>query len=140
MRRVSLALMPIALVLGGCEAIQPATEVERAMKAVNVVDETNLNEVMLTVADPNEAVDYFQRSLSKDPERIDFQRGLAQSLVRAKRNSEALSAWKAVVKHKDATNDDGVDLADAFIRNGEWKEAERQLDAVPPTHETFKRY
>ena len=36
--------------------------VERAFQDVNVVDETNLNDVMLTVADPNEAVDYFLRA------------------------------------------------------------------------------
>ena len=143
MRRITLALLPMAVLISGCEAVeqlQGGSEVERAMKAVNVVDETNLNEVMLTVADPNEAVDYFRRSLADEPDRLDFQRGLAQSLIRAKRSREALAAWQIVVKHEDATNDDGVDLADAYIRNGDWQDAEAALNAVPPTHETFKRY
>ncbi|MEM9349120.1 MAG: tetratricopeptide repeat protein [Pseudomonadota bacterium] len=140
MRPIALAVLPLAMTLAGCEGIQGGNEVERAMKAVNVVDESNLNDVMLTVADPNEAVDYFQRSLTEEPERIDFQRGLAQSLIRAKRPREALKAWQVVVKHKEATNEDGVDLADAYIRNGEWQEAKAALDDVPPTHETFKRY
>ncbi len=46
--------------------------VERAFQDVNVVDETNLNDVMLTVADPNEAVTYFTRTVAKTPNAIDF--------------------------------------------------------------------
>ncbi|MEM1233373.1 MAG: hypothetical protein AAGH70_04535 [Pseudomonadota bacterium] len=137
---MALAVLPLAIAVSGCAALQGGNEVERALKSTNVVDESNLNDVMLTVADPNEAVDYFSRSLSNDPERIDFQRGLAQSLIRAKRPREAMDAWKLVVKHEDATLEDQVDLADAFIRNGEWSEAQAQLNKVPPTHETFKRY
>jgi Flp pilus assembly protein TadD len=95
---------------------------------------------MLTVADPNEAVAYFQRTLSDNPNRIDIRRGLAISLVRARRYTEGVSAWQNVVKHPDATNVDGVDLADALIRAGQWEDAEKQLDSIPPTHETFKRY
>ncbi|MEO0676113.1 MAG: tetratricopeptide repeat protein [Pseudomonadota bacterium] len=115
-------------------------QVERALDALNVVDETNLNDVMLTVADPNEGVDYFQRALSEDPERLEFQRGLATSLIRAKRATEGLAAWKVVAKHPDATNEDAVDLADAYIRNGAWNDARATLTAVPPTHETYQRY
>jgi Flp pilus assembly protein TadD len=114
--------------------------VARAFKDVNVVDESNLNDVMLTVADPNEAVTYFTRALSTDPDRIDLQRGLAISLVRAKRNTEGVSAWSKVVDMDDATHDDRVQLADAQIRSGDWGKAEKTLDSVPPTHETFKRY
>ena len=33
-----------------------------------------------------------------------------------------------------------MQLADAYIRNNQWQEAEEVLDSVPPTHETFKRY
>ncbi|MCH2077691.1 MAG: hypothetical protein MK180_12585 [Rhodobacteraceae bacterium] len=142
MRRMALAVLPLAMVISGCESLPlgGGTEVERALKATNVVDETNLNDVMLTVADPNEAVDYFRRSLTNDPERLEFQRGLAKSLIRAKRPREAMEAWGLVIKHEDATMEDNVDYADALIRNGEWKQAEAQLNTIPPTHETFKRY
>ena len=128
-----------AVVLAGCGE-QGAQSPEEAFRNVNVVDESNLNEVMLSSADPNEAVGYFQRTLSDNPERIDVQRGLAQSLVRAKRSTEAVSAWKRVVEHPDATNDDKIDFADALIRNNEWERADLVLDSVTPTHETFKRY
>ena len=56
-------------------------DVEQAIADVNVIDESNLNEVMLTVADPNEAVSYFQRASAANPDRIDLRRGLAKSLV-----------------------------------------------------------
>ena len=78
--------------LAGCGEKDANATVERAFKDVNVVDETNLSDVMLTVADPNEAVSYFARSVKESPDRIDPQRGLAASLVRAKRSTEAVGA------------------------------------------------
>ncbi|MVO16768.1 tetratricopeptide repeat protein [Parasedimentitalea huanghaiensis] len=141
MRQVFLVSACLAggLFLSACAKDDPAS-VERAFQDVNVVDETDLNDVMLSAADPNEAVSYFTRSLQGNTNRIDLQRGLAISLVRAKRNTEAVSAWKKVNSLDGATNDDKVDLADALIRNGDWKAAKAALDDVPPTHETFKRY
>ena len=127
------------LVVSAC-ADKSEETVERAFQDVNVVDESNLNDVMLTVADPNEAGTYFSRATGDNPDRIDLQRGLAISLVRSKRTTEAVSAWKKVVSMPGATADDKVDLADALIRAGEWDQAEAALDEVPPTHETFKRY
>lgn len=135
--RVCLAVAATAVT--ACEKMNTG-EVDRAFQDVNVVDESNLNEVMLTVADADEAVAYFQRTLNDSPDRLDLQRGLAKSLVRARRQTEAVSAWRKVAAHPDATNEDRVDLADALIRNNEWAEAEKVLDDVPPTFETFKRY
>ncbi|ASM72986.1 MULTISPECIES: tetratricopeptide repeat protein [Roseobacteraceae] len=129
-----------AMVLSACEQKSGDAAVQRAFQDVNVVDESNLNDVMLTVADPNEAVAYFQRSAASDPSRIDLQRGLASSLVRAKRTTEAATAYGKVVKMDGSTADDQVDYADALIRSGDWANAEKVLDSVAPTHETFKRY
>jgi Flp pilus assembly protein TadD len=128
------------MALSACEQQNADATVERAFQDVNVVDETNLSDVMLTVADPNEAVTYFARTAAEQPDRIDVQRGLAQSLVRAKRFSEAVPAYAKLLKLKGVTNDDRVDYADALLRSGDWARAEEQLDAVPPTFETFKRY
>lgn len=114
--------------------------VDRKVAGINVIDETNLNDVMLTVADPNEAVSYFQRALGDDPDRLDLQRGLASSLIRAKRSTEAVGAWETVVKNPDSTDVDKVDLADSKIRANDWKGAEAVLDRITPTHETYKRY
>ncbi|WP_108483086.1 tetratricopeptide repeat protein [Oceaniglobus ichthyenteri] len=128
-----------AIALSACDRSGSA-EVDRAVKNVNVIDETNLNDIMLTVADPNEAVDYFRRATQDNPDRIDLQRGLGQSLVRAKRNTEAVTTWTAVTNHPDSTPDDRIDLADALIRDGAWDKAEAELDRVPPTFESYKRY
>jgi Flp pilus assembly protein TadD len=129
-----------AFVVSACDRDINTAEMERKFQGVNVVDEYNLNEVMLSAADPNEAVAYFQRSSAESPDRIDFLRGLAISLIRAKRIPEAKSAWGRVVAHEDSTETDKVQLADALIRSGDWELAEKTLNTVPPTHETFKRY
>ncbi|WP_297771353.1 tetratricopeptide repeat protein [uncultured Roseovarius sp.] len=128
-----------AFALSACEK-STGNDVDRAFQNINVVDETNLNDVMLTAGDPNEAVAYFQRAVGEQPDRIDLQRGLGKSLVRAKRNTEAVAVWSKIAEHKDVTHDDKVALADALIRNNEWDRADTVLDSIPPTHETFKRY
>ena len=141
MRHVTLLGLGLSatLLVAGCQKATEA-EVERAVEAINAVDEANMTDIMLTMADPAESVAYFSKKATEDPKRIEFQRGWAISLVRAKRNEEAVSAWKRVVKLSDSTLDDQVDLADALIRAGRWDEADKVLDGVPPTHESFKRY
>ena len=128
-----------AIGLSACDNSDEA-QVERALQDLNVVDETKLNDVMLTIGDPDEAVNYFAGANSNDPGRIDLQRGLAKSLVRAGRAPEAITAWKNVIAHAEVNNDDRVDLADAYIRNNRWDDAATALNTIPPTHETFKRY
>ncbi|WP_171100388.1 lipopolysaccharide assembly protein LapB [Ruegeria sp. HKCCD7255] len=127
-------------VLAACEKETEEEKVERTFQEVNVIDETNLNEVLLTAADPNEAVTYFMGAAAKNPDRIDLQRGLAISLTRAKRTTEASAAWKRVTTMNGVTNSDRVEYADALVRNGDWNGAKAVLDAIPPTYETFKRY
>lgn len=135
----------VALCLSGAVALSacqksPDAEVQRALKDVNVIDESNLSDIMLTVGDPDEAVSYFQRTAEQNPDRIDLKRGLGKSLVRASRPTEAASVWRTVVAHPQVTNEDRVFLADALIRANEWPAAEAELNKVPPTHETFERY
>ena len=139
---------PILLVLcassvfavAGCNRGPTTAEAARAMKSVNVVDESNLSEIMLTVGDPNEAVNYFAKASSENPDRLDLKRGLAKSLVRAKKPAEGAVILSQIIATPDGTNEDRVDLADAFIRANEWEKAEAELDRIPPTFETFDRY
>jgi Flp pilus assembly protein TadD len=142
MRHISVltAVLAGATLLVGCTEKSGEETVQRAFQDVNVIDDANLNDVMLTVADPNEAVTYFQRITSEQPDNLEFARGLAQSLIRAKRHDEGAAAWQRTVALKGATADDRVELADALIRAGDWATAEKTLTAIPPTHETFKRY
>lgn len=128
------------LALSGCNSGPSDAEVKRAVKSVNVIDESNLNDIMLTIADPNEAVTYFAGAAEQEPDRIDFKRGLAQSLVRANKPTEAAKVWTVVVASPEATNDDKVNYADALVRANDWTQAEAVLNQIPPTHETFERY
>lgn len=135
----------VALCLSGTVALSACqkntdAEVQRAIKDVNVIDESNLSDIMLTVGDADEAVNYFSRTAGANPDRIDLQRGLGKSLVRAGRAPEAATVWRNVLTMPGATNDDGVSLADALIRSNDWKGAEAQLNKIPPTHETYERY
>jgi Flp pilus assembly protein TadD len=125
--------------LGACQKTSDA-EVQRALDSVNVIDESNLNDIMLTVGDPNEAVAYFSKATTEQPDRIDLQRGLAKSLIRAQRPTEAVAAWTKVASSAQGTEDDRVALADALIRVNEWQRAEAELNKIPPTHETYERY
>ena len=128
------------LFLSACAKETEEEKVERTFQEVNVIDETNLNDVLLNAADPNEAVTYFHGAALKNPDRIDLQRGLAISLGRAKRTTEAAAAWKRVTTMKGTNAADKVEFADALVRNGDWSQAKTILDSVPPTFETFKRY
>lgn len=128
-----------AFVLAACEQ-QSDADVARALASVNVIDETNLSDVMLTAGDPEEAVAYFLRASVEKPDRIDLKRGLAKSLVRAKKPADAAEVWQAVLGMPGATNEDRVDYAEALIRMNEWERAEAALNEVPPTHETYARY
>lgn len=136
--RSALALCG-AISLAGCEAMNtkgnPTLEGD-----VNVIDATELNDIMLTAADPNEAVIYFREALRKNPTRVDFERGLAQSLVRAKRYDEATPVYKKLVEKQKSTSDDRISYADALLRSGDLDGAQKQLNQVPPTVETYRRY
>ncbi|MFV0491293.1 MAG: tetratricopeptide repeat protein [Pseudorhodobacter sp.] len=134
-----LALCLGATILAGCQKASDA-EVNRAIKSVNVIDESNLSDIMLTVADPNEAVAYFSKTAAENPDRIDLRRGLAKSLIRAKKPAEASGVWLQVLSMPGANNEDRVEYADALIRSNEWTRAEAELNKIPPTHETFLRY
>lgn len=133
----------IALCLGGavalaaCERPEEA-EVERALSDIDVIDESNMSDIMLTVADPDEAVGYFRSAAARQPGRIDLQRGLATSLVRAKQPAQAAGVWRRVVD-LGGTNEDRVALAGALIRSGDWQAAETALQSVPAAFESVER-
>lgn len=129
-----------SLGLAACNAPQSDAEVQRAIKSVNVIDESNLSDIMLTVGDPNESVAYFQRTSAENPDRIDLKRGLAKSYIRASQPQQAVAVLTQVVASPEATLDDRVALADALIRTNDWTRAEAELNKIPPTHETYERY
>ncbi len=136
---LSILCLGSAVALSACNKANDA-DVQRAIKDVNVIDESNLNDIMLTVGDPDEAVAYFQKASVQQPDRIDLKRGLAKSLLRASRPTEAIGVLDQIIASPEGTNDDRVELADALIRANEWDRAKTELNQIPPTHETFQRY
>lgn len=126
--------------LSACNQGQSNAEVQRAIKSVNVIDESNLSDIMLTVGDPKEAVAYFRKASIENPDRVDLKRGLAKSLIRANQPQEAVGVWTQITTSAESTNDDRVALADAYIRVNDWARAEAELNQIPPTHETYERY
>jgi Flp pilus assembly protein TadD len=114
--------------------------VSRAIESVTAVDNKNMAELMLVAGNPAEAVSYFAGQVERDGNNLLNLRGLARSMVRAGQLTESIPVWRRVVAHPEATNDDRVMMADAFIRANNWTEAEATLNAIPPTHESFDRY
>ncbi|MCL4675535.1 MAG: tetratricopeptide repeat protein [Pararhodobacter sp.] len=141
MRKVWLA--PVCLVglvvLTGCNQGMHA-QTARAIDRVGEIDQENMAEMMLAVADPREAVQYFTTASQANPDRIIFRRGLARSLMRAGRADEAVPIWRQVVAHPETVMDDQIELAEAYIRTNDWAQAEATLNLVPPTYETYNRY
>ncbi|MCC5991082.1 MAG: tetratricopeptide repeat protein [Rhodobacteraceae bacterium] len=127
------------LAVSGCEDSRQAA-VSRAIDNVTDIDNQNMAELMLSAGNPDEAVSYFKSRVDRDPDHLPSLRGLARSLVRAGHASDALPVWRKASEHPDATNDDRVMLADAYIRANRWDRAEATLNAIPPTHESFDRY
>jgi len=140
MRHTVILCLAGTLALSACGTRNGDAEVQRAMQDLNSIESASLNDVMLTVGDPEEAVKYFNGALAGNPDRIDLQRGLAKSLVRAGRADEGVTTWKLVIAHPDSNLDDRVEMAEAQIRANSWDDAATTLNAIPPTHETFDRY
>lgn len=135
--RMGMTALAVLSMLAACA---PQTNIEKELKDIAGSVDENLSELMLTTADPQEAVNYFRRNTQKYPERVDLKRNLALSLNRANLKNDAVITWKEVIKMPGATNADKVELAGAHIRLNQWKEAKETLDSVPPTHETYDRY
>lgn len=127
------------LALVACNQAREAS-VSRAIETVTAVDNQNMAELMLVAGNPTEAVAYFTAQVERNGDSLLNLRGLARSMVRAGQLTESIPVWRRVVAHPEATNDDRVLMADAFIRANNWAEAEATLNAIPPTHESFDRY
>ena len=138
--RPPAALLPALLCAGlmGCSA--DTRGLDGGPGELAVLDPAELNEVMLAVADPGEAVAHFRRTAEARPDDAGTRRGLAASLMRAGRPAEAAPVWRALSEGPGGTPEDRVALAEALIRTGDWGGARAALDAVPPTFETARRY
>lgn len=126
--------------LAACQQGISRAQAQRAVAEAQAVDQNNLNDIMLTVADPQEAVTYFKNALAVNPTRVDLKRALAKSEARAGLFSEAAVVLTDVLTSPEATSDDKLALADVLIRSGDLPKAETVLNSIPPTVESFERY
>ena len=126
------------LLAAGCTGRD--SDVARAVDGATADGVREISALMLTTADPAEAVAYFQRRMRDAPDDIEHRRGLAESLSRAGRGEEALLAWREVVALDGSGSADRVGLATAMVRTGDWAGAKAVLDAIPPDHATLDRY
>jgi Tfp pilus assembly protein PilF len=129
-----------AVVLVGCQHGVSRGQAAKAVAEAQAVDQNNLSDIMLTVADPTEAVNYFKNALTVTPDRVDLKRSLAKSEARAGLYTEAATVLTGIIASPEGTDDDRLALADVLIRSNEWDQAETVLNAVPPTVETYERY
>jgi Flp pilus assembly protein TadD len=129
-----------ALSVAACNQGPTDAEVREAIASASAVEQNNLNELMMSVSDPNESVVYFQGAVRTSPDDPLLRRYLGKALVRAGKTEEAVQVLTALVAAPTATDEDRLALADAQIRNGDWKAAEATLNSIPPTVETFDRY
>lgn len=126
----------VAFGLSACESVSE----KKDPLAANVIDEANLNELMLTVSDPNDAVRYFQQSLAKEPDRADFRRGLARSLVRAERYNEAERVFEELIALGQDEPVDRVEYAMISIRLDHWDDVRSAVARFPDGLQTPRRY
>jgi Flp pilus assembly protein TadD len=124
--------------LTGCGVLDDGSRPD--VDPVDVIDETIGADIMLTAADPNQAVGYFNRKLQQEPESAEFMRGLAISLNRARRTDEAGIAYRRLIDSGKATDTDRIRYASVLIQSANWQEAEAQVNAIPPTVKTYRRY
>lgn len=139
MRTLIIPLMAALCALPACDRFRQSRG-EAVLEDIDLSQDDSLNQMMMTVAKPEDAVAHFRKAVEEHPDDIKLQRGLASSLLRAGQIDQSITVYRKVLTMPEAGHDDRIDLAGAFIRNGAWKDAEAELDKVPPTYENYQRY
>ena len=129
-----------AVGLAACQKGVSRAQADRAVAEAAIIDQSNLNDIMLNVADPQEGVTYFKNALTVTPDNVELKRGLAKSLSRARLYTEATTVLNALIASPEGTDDDRLELVDVLIRSNEWTKAEAVLAQISPTVETYERY
>jgi len=138
MNRMAAGLVLAVATLGltACESVSQRPN----PLAGSVIDEANLNDLMLQAGDPEEAIRYFQESLAREPDRTDFRRGLAVSLVRAKRFPEAAGVYQELITLNQDEPEDRLEYAYVLMRLDRIDEATTVASTLPAGMDTSRRY
>ena len=128
--------MVAMLGLAACESVSERPD----PLAGSVIDEANLNDLMLQAASPDEAADYFQGALAREPDRTDFRRGLAISLARAKRYNEAARVFQELITLGQDEPSDRLEYAFVAIRLDRWDDVATLVRTLPDGMQSPRRH
>ena len=135
----AVRLLAAGLVAAGLAACESVSQKEDPL-AANIIDEASLNDLMLSVSDPNDAVEYFRKALAEEPDRADFRRGLAHSLVRAKNYTEAARVFQEMITLGQDRPSDRIQYALVAIRLDRWDDVKTLAASFPAGLQTPRRY
>lgn len=108
--------------------------------ATEIADAVNLNELMLTLSSPEDAVAYFRDGLAQNPDRVDYKRGYGLSLARARRHADAVRVFEELAAAGQADDEVRLEYAHSLARLERWDDAAAQMALVSPSYETPRRY
>ncbi len=130
-------LLVALLMLGGCEG---GIANKQDPLAGNIIDDAELADLLLAAGDPEESIGYFTTALAKEPDRADFRRGLAISLMRAKRYPEAARVFEEMVARGQAEPADRLEYAMISARLDRWDDVRTIVTALPPGMNSARRH
>lgn len=134
--RTAALLLGAAALLSACEYSEAEKQALHESTQADVISESELNDVMLTLADSSSAVEYYRRALGRDPENAELKRGFAISLARDKQNAEARNVFEEIMQAESLVPEDRVLYARVLARLEDWNAAETALDALPAGYAT----
>lgn len=136
----TIALGALLLTAACAKPFDEETEVKDFGSPGGLIEETGLNDLILTVSDPEEAVAYFRDAYSREPGRADLKRGYALSLARARRHADAVILFDELGAAGEANEDVRLEHAHSLARLQRWQEAEAQMALVSSNLATPRRH
>lgn len=137
-RAMRLTIALGLLMTAACD--RTALEDREAPFGPSVIDAAEIQDLLLTAGNPDESAAYFAAALAEEPDRADFRRGLAISLVRAKRYPEASRVFQEMVTLNQAEPQDLVEYAFLEARLQNWSAAESLAASLPGGLVSPRRY
>ena len=139
MKSKAVRWLAVAVTVMGLSACVSVSDKEDPL-AENIIDEADLNDLMLIAADPSDAVRYFQQALAHEPDRADFRRGLAISLSRDKRYTEAARVFQELITLDQDRPADRLEYAFVAIRLDRWDDVRTLSQSFPDGLQTSRRF
>ncbi|MGB0505177.1 MAG: tetratricopeptide repeat protein [Pikeienuella sp.] len=133
-------IISVACILVACAPRLDEGETGKADEVAGVLDAVDLNDLMLTVSDPDEAVNYFADATSRHPERLDLKRSYALSLARAGKFLTAARVFEELSTTEVADDVLRVEYAHTLARLDRWAEANVHMSLVSAGYENARRY